>query len=49
MIFLIIAAILFLTFVVYACVVAGARADRQMEAEWEQYCQEHPEIREKGA
>ena len=37
------------TFVVYACIVVGARTERQMETEREQYCQDHPEALEKGS
>lgn len=49
---LLILAILFVlldVLVMYACVVVGARSERQMEEEWEQYCQEHPETQKKEA
>lgn len=49
---LLILAILFVlldVLVMYACVVVGARSERQMEEDWERYCQEHPETREKEA
>jgi len=49
---LLILAILFVlldVLVMYACVVVGARSERQMEEEWEQYCQEHPEVQGKEA
>lgn len=49
---LLILAILFVLLdilVMYACVVVGARSERLMEEEWEQYCQEHPETQEKEA
>ena len=49
---LLILAILFVLLdilVMYACVVVGARSERPMEEEWEQYCQEHPETQEKEA
>ena len=49
---LLIFAILFVlldVLVMYACVVIGARSERQIEEEWEQYCQEHPEAQGKEA
>lgn len=49
---LLILAILFVLLdilVMYACVVVGARSERQMEEEWERYCQEHPEAQGKEA
>ena len=49
---LLILAILFVLIdilVMYACVVVGARSERQLEEDWERYCQEHPETREKEA
>lgn len=49
---LLILAILFVLLdilVMYACVVVGARSERQMEEEWERYCQEHPGTLKKEA
>lgn len=49
---LLILAILFVlldVLVMYACVVVGARSERQMEEDWERYCQEHPETQKKEA
>lgn len=49
---LLILAILFVLIdilVMYACVVVGARSERQMEEEWEQYCQDHPKAQGKEA
>ena len=49
---LLILAILFVLIdilVMYACVVVGARSERQLEEDWERYCQEHPETQKKEA
>lgn len=49
---LLILAILFVlldVLVMYACVVVGARSERQMEEDWERYCQDHPEAQGKEA
>lgn len=46
---LVLLSVLFNALIMYACIVVGARSERQMEGEWERYCQEHPEAQEKGA